>query len=551
MKKAILLNLFCVVFIHVQAQYLSVASPSSYNGQYLHTINARWGAPVLGTQVLQGVFANTGTSNPTQACTTLSGNTTDAGKIFFIDRSTACSIDTQFYHAEQAGAAAIVLCDNNGTTSPYPLIAPFVSASVPCMALTETACDSIRLDLQTGNITFRLSDRKDLNSNVSLLDIKVPDNYYTTFCQRRPIDLSCKLRNNGNLAQNNVSVLVTVTGPQGVIFSDNNIIQGTLAPAPQTASTVAANDVLISANASILPTALGLYQVTYTIDMPGIDEDPSDNTFLYQFEITDTQYERTTGTLSPGLDFNTVMGGTDRMYYTAYYFPTSDHISAVRAAAEWSVLTATNEYANAVIFKKGWPWSTQIAFSGPFYPSINTPDDTWVEIPVFDMSSLDYGVNISMGDTILVLLFYEGNQDFRISQVSGPGFIGEPQQTGFGFPVAGYMFNEAPSSLTANNSPMRLALGCVTEQCFPTGTEQFDKQLEFSLYPNPAQDQIKVIAQASTESLQCSIFTALGQQVKAVEITSHGIIDISDLPQGQYYIFCQQGSSFGTKTFSK
>ncbi len=551
MKKAILLNLCCVVFIHVQAQYLSVASPSSYNGQYLHTINARWGAPVLGTQVLQGVFANNGTSNPTQACTTLSGNTTDAGKIFFIDRSTACSIDTQFYHAEQAGAAAIVLCDNNGTTSPYPLIAPFVSASVPCMALTETACDSIRLDLQTGNITFRLSDRKDLNSNLSLLDIKVPDNYYTTFCQRRPIDLSCKLRNNGTFAQTNPTVLVEVTDPNGLVYSETSYLIGNLFPAPQTGLNIGANDMLVSPNNSFFPTVLGVYQVSYTVDINGIDEDPSDNTFSYQFEITDTQYERTTGTLSPGPNFGPALASTDIIFYTAYYFPASDHISAVRAAADWSALAVNSDYATVSVYKKGWPLSMQIGLSGPFYPNTSIADDTWVEIPIFDVNTTGIGVEVVAGDTILVALLYEGNGNFKISQVAGPGFIGQQQQTGFDFPVAGYMFNGAPSSLTANNSPMRLALGCVTEQCFPTGTEQFDKQLEFSLYPNPAQNQIRVATQASTESLRCSIFTALGQQVKAVEITSHDAIDISDLPQGQYYLFCQQGSSFGTKTFSK
>lgn len=552
MKKAILLNLFCMVFTHVQAQYLSVASPSSYNGQYLHTVNARWGAPVLGTQMLQGVFANTATLNQTQACTFLNGNTTaDEGKIFFIDRSTTCSINTQFYHAEVAGAAAIVLCDDQPSASPYPLIAPFVNASVPCMAITQGACDSIRLSLQTGNITFRLSDRKDLNSNVSLLDIKVPDNYYTTFCQRRPLDLSCKLRNNGTFAQTNPTVLVEVTDPNGLVYSETSYLIGNLFPAPQTGLNIGANDMLVSPNNSFFPTVLGVYQVSYTVDINGIDEDPSDNTFSYQFEITDTQYQRTEGTLSPGPNFGPALASTDIAFYTAYYFPNSDHISAVRAAADWSALAVNGDYATVSVYKKGWPLSMQIGLSGPFYPNAGTPDDTWAEIPIFDINTTDFGVDIAAGDTILVALLYEGNGNFKISQVAGPGFIGEPQQTGFDFPVAGYMFNGLPSSLTANNSPMRLALGCVTEPCIPAGMEQFDKQLEFSLYPNPAQDQIKVAAKNASESIQCSIFTALGQQVKTAEINAHGTIDISDLPQGQYYIFCQHGTNFGTKTFSK
>ena len=556
MKKTTLLSLCCAFMVQLQAQYLSVTSSTTSFGRYLHTTEARWGTPVLGTRILQGVFANTGTANPTEACSPLNGNTaTDVDKIFFIDRSANCSINTQVYHAEQAGATAIVLCDNHGLASPYPLIAPFVSASVSCMAITQTACDSIRLDLQAGNMFFRLSDRPNMAYNLSLREVKVPDNYFIPFCQRRPIDLGCKLRNNGALGQTDISVLVSVTGPQGLIYHEYTVIPGTLAPAPSLGATASAYDVLISAP-SFLPTDLGFYQVTYAIsNMNGNDEDPGDNIILFQFEITETQYETGAGMLRPGPDLSLVVPSNDKHFCAEYVFAQSDTIQQVRVALNWQLLAANGDFTVANVYKKVSGSLIGIAESPGEYTSPLALDDTWQRITVYDNLTKEEGVHVSAGDTIILELLYYGNTPgVKLSALSGPDHVGFQ----FGNRVASSFSMLGASGnlirLTANNAPLRLALGCVTKSscsALGTGTQALNALFDFTLYPNPAQDQIRVAAQASTESLRCSIFTAMGQQVKAVEITSHDAIDISDLPQGQYYLFCQQGSSFGTKTFSK
>ena len=86
-------------------------------------------------------------------------------------------------------------------------------------------------------------------------------------------------------------------------------------------------------------------------------------------------------------------------------------------------------------------------------------------------------------------------------------------------------------------------------------TQNIDnKALDWTLFPNPAQDQITInIESSNNEDVQIQIFNALGQAVSAVENYSNlqGLqqvnMSITDLPAGFYTVVARQG----TQVYSK
>lgn len=67
------------------------------------------------------------------------------------------------------------------------------------------------------------------------------------------------------------------------------------------------------------------------------------------------------------------------------------------------------------------------------------------------------------------------------------------------------------------------------------GTEDF-QNMEFRLYPNPANNQITVELSDASSNYQVAIFDVLGKQVYASEIQKVGTIDVSALAPGTYVV---------------
>lgn len=67
------------------------------------------------------------------------------------------------------------------------------------------------------------------------------------------------------------------------------------------------------------------------------------------------------------------------------------------------------------------------------------------------------------------------------------------------------------------------------------GTEDF-QNLEFRLYPNPANEQITIELKDASTSYDISIFDVLGKKVYASEIQKSENIDVSSLAQGTYML---------------
>jgi uncharacterized delta-60 repeat protein len=82
------------------------------------------------------------------------------------------------------------------------------------------------------------------------------------------------------------------------------------------------------------------------------------------------------------------------------------------------------------------------------------------------------------------------------------------------------------------------------------GTEDF-QNMESSLYPNPANEQITIELSDASSNYQVAIFDVLGQKVITSEIQKAGRIDVSALASGTYLVKLSSGNRSSVVRFVK
>ena len=82
------------------------------------------------------------------------------------------------------------------------------------------------------------------------------------------------------------------------------------------------------------------------------------------------------------------------------------------------------------------------------------------------------------------------------------------------------------------------------------GTEDF-QNVEFSLYPNPANEQITIASSNATSNYQIAIFDVLGKKIITSEIQNMGSIDVSALASGTYLVKINAENKTSTLRFVK
>ena len=87
---------------------------------------------------------------------------------------------------------------------------------------------------------------------------------------------------------------------------------------------------------------------------------------------------------------------------------------------------------------------------------------------------------------------------------------------------------------------------------FPTAINEFHKENEFSIYPNPTEGRLKLTSQHLKEKESCmiKITDMLGREVKQLNFEEE--IDITDLENGIYFVaILQNGKTLGVKKIIK
>lgn len=82
------------------------------------------------------------------------------------------------------------------------------------------------------------------------------------------------------------------------------------------------------------------------------------------------------------------------------------------------------------------------------------------------------------------------------------------------------------------------------------GTEDF-QNVEFSLYPNPANEKITIASSNATSNYQIAIFDVLGKKIITSEIQNMGSIDVSALASGTYLVKINAENKTSTLRFVK
>lgn len=156
-----------------------------------------------------------------------------------------------------------------------------------------------------------------VNTAISLK--ATPRSYKTPLLQADSIYFAATVSNTGTADASNVALEVSVTdlGNSSVVFSDTVTID-TL--------TIGYVDSFFDFNTYFLPTAIGVYQVDYTLSQDATDFDPSDNSFSFLFEITGDEFANDNGVAAATYTPGGTAGGQGGVG-NAYYFSTADTVT--------------------------------------------------------------------------------------------------------------------------------------------------------------------------------------------------------------------------------
>ncbi len=162
-RKAFLLSAFVLVaFGWANAQVvntLTVTAPASVEGDYVVLIVPGFGQQLTGSLSGEATFADNSVSM--EPCADQVVGSSVQGKLAFMDRGN-CEYGTKALAAENAGAIAVVIC-NNDTDNPDARPDNFGGGvdgdmvSIPAMAMSYNDCQTIRVEAEAGDVDFVLS----------------------------------------------------------------------------------------------------------------------------------------------------------------------------------------------------------------------------------------------------------------------------------------------------------------------------------------------------------------------------------------------------------
>jgi extracellular elastinolytic metalloproteinase len=97
-------------------------------------------------------------TTPNNACSTITNNVAIAGKIAMVDRSSSCTFGVQALNAQNAGAIAVIIC-NNATGANFAMSggASGASVTIPVVMVSQANCNTIKVLLNTQQVFANLS----------------------------------------------------------------------------------------------------------------------------------------------------------------------------------------------------------------------------------------------------------------------------------------------------------------------------------------------------------------------------------------------------------
>tara|TARA_B100000795_G_scaffold191933_1_gene146440 strand:+ start:1090 stop:1674 length:585 start_codon:yes stop_codon:yes gene_type:complete len=165
-------------------------------------------------------------------------------------------------------------------------------------------------------------------------------------------------------------------------------------------------------------------------------------------------------------------------------------------------------------------------------------------------SSTNQQITIEVGDT--VEWTWQGGGTHNLLQLTGP-------ENGFGTDAirygAGYVYSHTFTTVGVNTyecSPHPDSMnGTITVTSSTAGISE-NKTLSFSMYPNPASDELNIQLPSGSDKAAVGIFDYTGRLVKSKTITlNNSRIDINNLSNGIYMIRVSSNAKIGAQKFIK
>jgi len=477
------------------------------------------------------------------------------GKIAVIYRNT-CEFGAKALAAENAGAVAVIIINREDEIVQMGGGADGLSVTIPVVFISSISGQSLVNAMGNGPVVMLLGNKvgayaNDIGANNAQMLVSpyggANDLQYDGF------ELGIQIYNFGSVDQTNVTVNATIDGPGGNVYDET--------VGPITLNSTDTASLFVGNGDEFTPWALGLgnypvglYTLTYTLDMGVPDDSDFDNVFTSTFSVTDGV---STGILAlsnvdgAGMPVANTYPSNSTTEYQGCIMVQEPNASVMAVQGMYFIPhtdTAVNELAGAEIFANAYQWDdgwvdlddpnfdpavqndwylnlNPITF-GTHYPASNDDVDDVAYVAfntpfgmvdgqrylfclqTFESATISFGYDNTIN--------YDGNEGiFR--QPTAPVHVDGSWYNG------GWSGVSAPALALKTFNPAEIGLG-----------EEF--MLEGSAFPNPANDVVTVSVDgngaASLEVVDITGKVAISSDVTLVDGAVK--VDISSLESGIY-----------------
>jgi len=595
MKIFTTLMLVFFVSVSMQAQLFIVDSPASVAGSYQFSetaedaANPAWGVPVIDSIWCGDLkLVDDGMDPNSDGCTPVMNDLTD--NIAVIDRG-ACNFSIKVYHAQEAGAIAAIIVNNQpgnllvgmlGLDSAQAVVIPVIFITLEDGTPIKNAMETETVSACIGNIVF------DNNISISTESTLVP--MYGTV----PAD---QIESSPNALSTSITPALRVTN-DGLL--DANAIQADVAinftptgGSPSEVWTGSASATGIPVDTSVLLTtqeydyagsATGVYDITYNVAMETTDELDFNNTVTSQFTVSDDAFSKSPWDMDndrpqQNVGF-TIAGGGPIEMISGFNIPNGENhfIDSV----QFQVSTSNETLAGITIKVNVYNWEdtevpdssyqnaelSLVGINNITFPADYPDDNAWVTLPVLDAVGLTQGYQVpDDGGYYLVGTRYEGpdlvffgfynNYDHTITDELAlfPTIADFPYLQVTTFP------GQIPD-LEADGGLFTDFFGTLSQAMYVNGAPVSTKDVlseidaQINIYPNPVAELLtsEVTLSESTPQLTYKITDATGRLIYNTQVqnvtTDKAQFNVSQLPVGQYFLTIQTDKGIRTELFS-
>jgi len=467
---------------------------------------------------------------------------------------------------------------NAGAPGIAPVINPdYVRVPLPAEVLEG---DSLQIKFTyNGNYYYwliddvRIVEREANNMRVNGNFYAIPPNAITPLNQVEPIPFLADIENIGALAQPNVNLNVTITaGEDNIVYTDD-LDYGTIA-----ADSLAEN---VPFEQGYTPEMTGAFTGTYTVTSDSMDFDPTNNTQMFQFEISDTTFAKELGatrTLSPAATnyeenepFSWAIGNHFHVTSGVNSDGQQQYIRSVTFG-----LSGSDETAGRVIILQIYEWEDmnedgnadldeRVSLGFNFYEiQGNEPSDSLITIPFPEagedpvplQDDTDYIVmwEYSTGDQIAATV--AASSDFNYSaSIFLSQLLGEPRYASM-VAVAGDISAEPYSgNNTFGDDVVPVVRMNVGSDPTVNASELLLPENTFTLSPNPTNDVLRVAfdLEQPAQETTVRVFSIAGQLLEKRELqrlqNETLEFDVRDFATGTYFLQVETEEGRRTKKF--